>query len=219
MSNNIIEELYINKEQEYFSLEREIFKNNILANDLRILDIGCGTGNLGEYFIKNQNCEVYGVEINKHAFSQAKLKLSKVVNDNIETVNLDFKLNSFDFIILGDVIEHLINPNKVIIKLLPFLKNNGTIIITTPNVRHWSVSFKLIFKDNWDYKAWGILDFTHLRFFTKTSFINILESLNISNFEVEWSLQKPSKSSIFNFLTFGIFKGFLASHLLIKIKK
>ncbi len=219
MSNSIIEDLYEDKDLDYFSLEREIFKTNITSKNLKILDVGCGSGNLGHYFITQQNCEVHGIEINKNAYSKAKVKLHKVIHANIETENLEFKEDCFDVIILGDVLEHLVNPQKVLIKLHKHLAPSGTIFITTPNVKHWSVSLNLIFKDNWDYKEWGILDYTHLRFFTRSSVIKMLKSLNFNTFNVEWHIQSPSKSSKFNKLTLNIFKGFLASHLIIKIKK
>jgi cyclopropane fatty-acyl-phospholipid synthase-like methyltransferase len=69
MNKDLVEEMYLNKNTEYFSLEREIFKNSVLGKNLNILDIGCGTGILGKYFKENQNCKVYGVEINESAYN------------------------------------------------------------------------------------------------------------------------------------------------------
>ena len=216
---SLIKEMYLHKEIQYFSLEREIFKNSILQNGQVIFDIGCGTGALGSYFIQNQSCLVHGFEINSNVINEAKSNLTSIVEGNIETDLIPFKNDYFDYIILGDVIEHLINPILTINRLKPYLKKGGTILITTPNIKHWSVVYNLLFKDSWDYKSWGILDFTHLRFFTKKSFLNMLNYNNEENFEIKRVIQNPSKSHYFNLLTLNIFNGFLASHLFIKIKK
>lgn len=212
--------MYLSKDIQYFSLERDFFKNIITDNNQVILDIGCGTGALGSFFIRNQSCLVHGYEINSNIINEAKSNLTSVIEGNIETDLIPFNHDYFDYIIMGDVIEHLINPILTINRLKPFLKNNGgTILIMTPNVRHWSVVYNLLFKDLWDYKLWGILDFTHLRFFTKNSFSKMLENNNEKNFEIKRIIQNASKSYFFNLITCNIFNGFLASHLFIKIKK
>jgi hypothetical protein len=120
---------------------------------------------------------------------------------------------------MGDVVEHLISPVDTINKIMPFLKIGGTIYITVPNVRHWSVIKNLLFFDLWEYDTWGILDFTHLRFFTKKSITNLFQRNNIYVKSASRMIQKKSKSSYFNFLTLGIFSGFLASHTFLTLEK
>jgi O-antigen biosynthesis protein len=219
MKNDLIEEMYLTKENSYFSLEREMFKNAIKEKNKSILDIGCGTGALGLYFRTNQNCNVFGIEINNAAYLEAKKNLDDVIKANIETLDIPYDNNQFDYIIMGDVLEHLINPMGTINKIIKLLKPGGKILITVPNVRHWSILISLIFKDKWKYESWGLLDYTHLRFFTKKS---LQEMLNDSGFNLVKSsrvIQKKSKSSFFNFFTFGFFSGFLASHTFITITK
>jgi methionine biosynthesis protein MetW len=219
MANDIMEELYVSKETNYFSLERQMFKDAILENNLNILDIGCGTGILGAYFKKNQNCNVTGIEINQNAFEAAKLNLDNVIKGNIETLELPFNENFFDVIIMGDVLEHLVNPITTLLKIKPLLKKDGRILITVPNVRNWNVLIKLLFQDSWEYADWGILDYTHMRFFTLKSTNSILKKNNIKIERAERIIQKPSKSYVFNTLTCGIFEGFLASHIFLTLKK
>ena len=220
MEKDLIEELYKNKEMNYFSLERSLFKKAIFQENLNILDIGCGTGALGEYLIKNQKCKVYGIEISKSAYDQASTVLTNTIKGNVETIELNFEKNYFDVIVMGDVVEHLISPIDTINKLMPFLKIGGNVHITVPNVKHWSVISYLIFKDEWDYKEWGILDYTHLKFFTKKSFEKSLNNINnIQILNSERVIQKPSKSYLLNLLTFGLFSGFLASHTFVTLKK
>jgi 2-polyprenyl-3-methyl-5-hydroxy-6-metoxy-1,4-benzoquinol methylase len=179
MKKDLVEEMYLKKNAEYFSLEREIFKNSVTECKLNILDIGCGTGILGKFFKENQDCKVYGVEISESAYLIAKENLDDVIKGNIESIDLIYPENFFDVVIMGDVVEHLISPVETIKKIMPFLKFGAKIYITVPNVRHWSVIKNLLFYDLWEYDTWGILDFTHLRFFTKKSITNLFERNHI----------------------------------------
>jgi 2-polyprenyl-3-methyl-5-hydroxy-6-metoxy-1,4-benzoquinol methylase len=219
MSKDLIEEMYINKNENYFSLERQLFKNAVTESNLKILDIGCGTGILGAYFKKKQNCTVYGVEINETAYKEALLNLDSVIKGNIELIDLPFEKSSFDIIIMGDVLEHLINTISSLKKLHFFLKENGRILISVPNVRHWKIMLKLLFQDSWKYEPSGILDYTHMRFFTKKSLLALLKDNDINVIFSERVIQKKSKSYYFNIVTFNLFSGLLASHTYIELKK
>ena len=219
MSEDLVEKMYASKQADYFSLEREIFKNAITGTGLCILDVGCGTGVLGAFFRNHQQCRVYGIEINEAAFQVAKENLTEVLKANVETMELPYQADFFDAIIMGDVLEHLINPVEAIKKLLPVLKPGGKIYITVPNIRHWKELRDLVFKDKWEYASWGILDFTHLRFFTKTSIVKLMQQHQINVLSARWVIQQPSKSSLINKLTFGLLEGMLASHTFLVIQK
>ena len=219
MTKDVIEEMYLTKKTDYFSLEREVFKNSIKGKNLKILDIGCGTGILGAFLKREQNCFVAGVEINQSAFQSALSNLDQVVKGNFETIDLPFENNFFDVVVMGDVLEHLVNPINSLNKIHPLLKENGEILITVPNIKHWKVVSKLIFNDSWQYEDWGILDYTHMRFFTKKSIKNIIVNQNYSISKIDRIIQNPSKSYYLNKITFGLFQGFLASHIFLNLKK
>jgi 2-polyprenyl-3-methyl-5-hydroxy-6-metoxy-1,4-benzoquinol methylase len=214
-----IEELYSSKDVGYFSLERQIFKNAIPENGLRILDIGCGNGVLGAYFRNEQKCEVFGIDINENACMEAQKNLDGVLHANVEVIDLPYETEYFDTIIMGDVVEHLINPVIALKKLLLVLKPGGKIFITVPNIRNWKEVCNLVFHDKWEYDTWGILDYTHLRFFTKTSIVSMLQKGQINVIDAQWVIQQPSKSNIINKLSFGLFEGFLASHTFLIVQK
>lgn len=219
MQPDLVEQMYMSKQPDYFSIEREIFKNAVKGTNLSILDVGCGTGSLGKYFRTHQQCKVYGVEINQEAYLVAKENLDEVIKGNVENIDLPYDKNSFDVVIMGDVLEHLINPAGAIGKLMQFVKPGGRILITVPNVRHWKVMYGLIFKDEWKYMSWGILDYTHLRFFTKTSIVAMMIDNGFKVAGAERVIQKRSKSSVFNNFTFQVFSGFLASHTFLILEK
>ncbi len=150
----------------------------------KILDIGCSIGTLGAQ-IKDSlsDAEVIGIELDKEMAEKAIEKLDKVIVGNIEDMVLTdhLKQNYFDCIIFGDVLEHLIDPWTVLRELTLYLKPDGTVIASMPNVRHYSSICSLLFKGYWPYRDRGIHDRTHLRFFTKK---NILELFHRSDLQI-----------------------------------
>lgn len=145
----------------------------LIKNKQTILDVGCYMGALGEYLIKNCQSKVYGIDINKEAINYAKTRLSDARVCNIETENITYK-NKFDLIIFGDVIEHLRNPEEILNKIKENLKENGGIIVSVPNVANIETRFNLL-RGKFEYTNTGILDKTHVHFYTKNSLQSLLE--------------------------------------------
>jgi GT2 family glycosyltransferase/SAM-dependent methyltransferase len=138
----------------------------LIPNDARtILDIGCGAGQLGRALKARQDCNVYGVELNETAASRARAYLDRVWTGDIELIELDLPDESLDAIVCGDVLEHLREPRDVLRRLSGYLKPNGRLIASIPNAAHHSVIRGLL-AGNWNYEPAGLLDETHLRFFT-----------------------------------------------------
>lgn len=168
---------------EYSSNIRMDLINNIKKNkndEFNVLEVGCACGaTLLE--IKNMypNSNIYGIELNDNAAAVGR-NFADIRSENIESSELTYTEKSFDYIILGDVLEHLVNPGKVLENLKRYLKDDGIIIASIPNVMHYSVIKNLI-NGRWKYEDSGILDKTHLRFFTKEE---ILELFCNSGFEV-----------------------------------
>ena len=144
----------------------EIFR--LVENGSRVLDVGCGNGELGERLRADKNCFVIGVEINKVRADQAKRKLDEVINSDIELIDDPSSYGSFDAIIFADCLEHLRYPVKALQQLSTNLKANGYFIISLPNVANWTVRLRLLL-GKFDYQETGILDKTHLHFFTISS--------------------------------------------------
>ncbi|MGO1043855.1 glycosyltransferase [Clostridioides difficile] len=155
--------------------------NDSEEKNINVLEIGCGIGaTLLE--IKNiyKNSSVYGIEISESAGKLAK-NSADVLVANIEEAELDYKKGFFDYIILGDVLEHLVNPWKVVNDLKQYLKKDGCLIASIPNLMHVSVLRHLV-QGNFTYTDAGILDKTHLRFFTLNE---IVRMFNDSNYTID----------------------------------
>ena len=130
-----------------------------------ILEIGCAAGMTGKELKKRGGVFVAGVEQEAEAARLAREVLDDVVEGNIESLELPYAENSFDCILFADVLEHLIDPLAVLKKMKKFLKPEGTVIASLPNVQYLGLVHHLV-EGNWTYQKEGILDETHLRFFT-----------------------------------------------------
>ncbi|WP_454871098.1 glycosyltransferase [Priestia megaterium] len=147
----------------------------------KILDIGCGAGANGLELLNRQSCELYGIEQNSFIGSIANNHYERVDTIDIETLALPYSPDSFDTIILADVLEHLKNPWQVVEKLSVYLKPSGSLICSIPNISHAEALLPLLF-GSWNYVDAGILDRTHLRFFTPQT-VQSLFPLNL--FEIQ----------------------------------
>jgi GT2 family glycosyltransferase/cyclopropane fatty-acyl-phospholipid synthase-like methyltransferase len=147
--------------------------------NLTVLDIGCACGgNLMRIQEKNLQADLYGVELNANAAKFAAA-FGNVENHNIEEP-LEFTWHvKFDYIIMADLVEHLYDPLKTIKNLTPFLKDGGSILISIPNVMHITVIADLL-NGHWEYQDAGIMDKTHIRFFTKNSILDMIEKAGLN---------------------------------------
>lgn len=137
-----------------------------LDDEGRVLDIGCGTGHTAR-LLAERGCSVVGVELDEAAAVMAAAWCEKVVVCDLDVTDLRDKLDgdTFDTIVAADVLEHLRDPVAVLRTLAPLLRPGGRVLVSVPNVAHGSVRLALM-TGRFDYNDIGILDRTHLRFFT-----------------------------------------------------
>jgi 2-polyprenyl-3-methyl-5-hydroxy-6-metoxy-1,4-benzoquinol methylase len=139
------------------------------------LDVGCGEGGFGELIKKQREAEVWGIELFAQAATKAKVRLDQVCLGNIETDQLDLPDAYFDCIVFNDVLEHLYYPWDVLQKVKKLLRKNGYIVASIPNIRHYVQIKELIQKGEWEYGEQGLMDRTHIRFFTLNSIRKMFE--------------------------------------------
>jgi SAM-dependent methyltransferase len=143
--------------------------------NLDVLDVGCGFATTSEHIQRLGN-RVTGVESSAMAVEKAKTRIGHVVQADL----LDYETTErFDTIIFADVLEHLPWPERALKSYLPLLKPGGSVIVSLPNVGLWSVRLSLL-AGRFEYEDTGVLDRTHLRFFTKRSALRLLASVNLA---------------------------------------
>jgi GT2 family glycosyltransferase/tetratricopeptide (TPR) repeat protein/2-polyprenyl-3-methyl-5-hydroxy-6-metoxy-1,4-benzoquinol methylase len=152
----------------------------------RILDIGCGAGRLGEALKARQQAEVVGIEFDEAAAAVARLRIDEVWVGDVERIAPEFPPGSFDAIVCADVLEHLRDPERLLRKARSWLASDGRLIASIPNVKHHSVVRSLL-EGNWTYMSEGLLDRTHLRFFTRREIEKLLHRAGFAIDEMRWA--------------------------------
>ena len=165
----------------YLEKERHEMLDRIPQEASVILDVGCAVGSFGQLVKSERSSEVWGIEINDYAASIAAQKLDKVICGAFDE-NLNLPNDKFDCIVFNDVLEHLVDPYNALLYSKTLLRDGGRIVASIPNVRYFDNVWKLLVDKNWEYTQNGILDRTHLRFFTRNSIIKTFGDLG---YEIE----------------------------------
>lgn len=156
------------------------------ANAQKVLDIGCGSGDLGQIF-KNQNKIVWGIEVSERLANIAKSKLDNVLVGRAEILLSQLPDDFFDFVIITDVIENMYDPEKFLTNLKAKLVDNCEIIISVHNFSTWNVIKKLL-TGTLEYEESGVFNKKHIRFFTYdslSSLFNRIELTPLQNFRIK----------------------------------
>ena len=169
----------------YYSYSREEMLKFIPKDAGLILDVGCGDGSFGLAVKKILNTEVWGVEQNGEVGTIARGKIDNVLVGDISKLMAELPESRFDCIVFNDVLEHLVDPFKVLMEIKKKLSAKGIIICSIPNTRYIFLLYELLVKKQWRYGDEGILDKTHLRFFTKKSFTDTLKALGYKVLRIE----------------------------------
>jgi 2-polyprenyl-3-methyl-5-hydroxy-6-metoxy-1,4-benzoquinol methylase len=191
------------KPEDYYSHSREEIINFIPKNSKKILDIGCGEGIFASSIKKTLNAEVWGIEMDRNSAKKASTKLDKLLVGDISDIMKEIPDNYFDCIVFNDVLEHLYDPHNVLVNIKNKLNKNGVVVCSIPNMRFIVVLFNLIFKKRWRYTNSGVLDFTHVRFFTNQSIKEMFNSLDYKLIKIKGRYPKSSKKIKI------LFKGFM----------
>ncbi len=164
----------------YFGHSRPELRALVPPTARRVLDVGCGGGALGAGLKADLGCEVVGIEGFPDAAETAAERLDRVLCLDLDTFDeVPADMGSFDAIVFGDVLEHLRAPDRLLRTLLPALRPDGVLVLSIPNVKHWTVIYPLLVQDHWRYEDAGLLDRTHVHFFTAHEITGMLGELGL----------------------------------------
>ena len=196
---------YKGKRQDYFTCVRNELLPFVPVNVKKVLDVGCGSGNFGQMLKLKYGCTVWGIEPNLDAALEAKNKLDLVIND-VFVEDLDQLTNQrFDCIFFNDVLEHLDNPSQALSTAIKFLTTDGSIVASIPNIRYYPVIYDILVGKDFQYQEHGVLDKTHLKFFTKKSIIRLFNDANLEVIKISGINDGNNRRSyrLLNFMFFN----------------
>lgn len=196
---------------------RDVYENvnpkiaELYDGERLVLDIGCGSGALAEWIKRaNPGAVVHGIDISPEAGQLAAARLDQFWCLDLDRDHLPDSETSYDLIILGDVLEHLKRPDLFLAGLRNRLRPGGGVIASVPNVANYSIRLRLLLGE-FRYAETGILDRSHLRFFTRQS---LAELIGQSGFAV---VQERVISRFPGFLA-ALLPGLLAVQFIVKLR-
>jgi len=187
----------------------------------RILDIGCGSGDLAR-LIKEKGCRVVGIELTAERAEMARASCERILIGNVETMPLPLEPAGFDVLLFSNILEHLLDPVATIRRLLPFLSPKGRVLVDLPNVAHWQIRLRLL-RGRWDYEDSGILDRTHLRFYTRKTAREMLEQAGVEILEEDLIPDVPllrykRRSAVLNYKVARLRPNLLSTEMLFVVR-
>jgi 2-polyprenyl-3-methyl-5-hydroxy-6-metoxy-1,4-benzoquinol methylase len=177
----------------------------LIGRGRSVLEVGCATGYVGEFLARERDCRVVGIELVPEAARKAEGRhcYDRVIVGDVLRAETRAQLGDtkFDYILFGDVLEHLPTPEAALTALTPYLAPDGSMLICVPNVVHWSIRFRVLL-GRFDYTTTGTLDRTHLRFYTPATARSLVEAAGleaVSERGVVWlprfARQLPSRAA------------------------
>lgn len=183
---------------------------DLVGKDKKILDVGCNKGYLSVKFREN-GCYVVGIETDLESAGIAKNSCNEIIIGDVDQIDkLSYPDDYFDAMVFADILEHLKNPEEVLLRLKRYLNPAGLVIASSPNIARMDIRLRLLF-GKFDYEETGILDRTHLRFFALSTAKKIFQDTGYKVLYTDYT------GAVYNFLR--ILPTFFAFQFIIIAKK
>jgi 2-polyprenyl-3-methyl-5-hydroxy-6-metoxy-1,4-benzoquinol methylase len=164
----------------YLDVPRRDMVDYVPRHAKTLLDVGCGRGGFGQSLRQRGPIELTGIELDPAAARAASERYDRVITGVFPS---DIPPGAtFDCIVFNDILEHLIDPWGALEAAAAMLSPKGLVVASIPNMRYWPVFWPLLRRGEWRYVSDGVLDRTHLRFFTLTS---VVEMFRGAGFEIK----------------------------------
>ena len=197
----------------YYDQERPEVAALVPAHCRCVLEVGCGEGNLGR-LLRRRGHVVTGLELVPEAAARARNHLDRVVTADVELDGLPFPDASFDAVIFADVLEHLVDPWRVLRRAAQLLAPGGVVVASIPNVQNLDVIRRLL-RGRFDYRERGILDRGHLRFFTLHSIRELFAQAGLTLAHVGHRYRRTWWRELLCLLTAGWARAFFTRQYLV----
>ena len=199
----------------YYSFARRDIETLLPEHYSEVLEVGCGSGNtLAWLRSRVPSAVTTAVELNAAVETELRRNACNVHIGDASSPPQG--LAPVDLMLFLDVLEHFPNPAAVLDNYLPLLQPNGTVIVSLPNVAHYSVSLPLLFSRRFDYQDAGILDRTHLQFFTASSAVRLLNRAGLVVRDGLTIGPNRGRTRTLDRLTGGVFRHHLASQYIMR---
>ncbi len=197
-----VDQLYDDKADAYFANARHDIVARLRTDVASsVLELGCGAGGTGAAALAGGKAGRYvGIELSPRAAAAARDRLTQVIEGNVETLDLSPHHGSFDALIISEVLEHLTDPWRVLKALAACLRPGAQIFASSPNVAHWRVVRSLV-SGRFDYADSGVMDRTHLRWFTPASYRHMFEAAGLHVISIEPITPNAPRTRLLNRLT------------------
>jgi 2-polyprenyl-3-methyl-5-hydroxy-6-metoxy-1,4-benzoquinol methylase len=172
-----LSEQYSSKPEGYYENARPEMVPFVPERCKLVLEVGCSSGAFGKLLKESRpECEVWGIEPNAEAAQLASTRLDKAICGTFRAGIPELEGCSFDCIVFNDVLEHVPYPEQILEESKQYLSANGMVVASIPNILHFYQISKILLEQDWRYEDSGIMDNTHLRFFTKKSIMRMFDS-------------------------------------------
>jgi SAM-dependent methyltransferase len=201
----------------YYDQERPEVAALVPPGCHRVLDVGCGTGGLGA-LLKARGHQVTGIELVPEAAALARGRLDDVRLADVEAEGFPFGPGSFDAIAFADVLEHFVDPWRVLREAAELLVPGGVVVASVPNLQNGAVLWRLI-RGRWEYRERGITDYGHLRFFTLHTLRGLFAHAGLRIEQVAHRYRRSAWRSLLCLLSGGRARALLARQYLVIARK
>ncbi len=212
--------MYEDKQESYFAFVRKDIEPLLPPRAGRVLEVGCGGGaTLAWLKASGRAGWTVGIELFADAAAVARERLDELYEGDVDQHLGRFAPGTFDLVLCLDVLEHLVDPWGTLRRLQSLLRPGGQIIVSLPNVRHHSIVLPLLLSGKWRYEDAGIMDRTHLRFFSRETAIDLLQQAGLQLADECPTYAWGSRDKWKDLLTFGVFRNLLSFQYLLRARK